>query len=105
MPFTFSDDVGTIVANRLLKKYKTLRALGNSYVSHITESQGKTIAFVMFRGSYQNQYALGLYQQIVDKFPVVNDTNRKQVNNELDKAIQLANDNLPTEGKKPVAAQ
>jgi hypothetical protein len=100
MSFTIADDVGSITANRLLKKYKTLRVLGNSYISHITSSQGELFKFVMFRGNFINSFALDLYKNIVAKYPVINDNNRKQINIELDNAIKLANDNLPMENKQ-----
>lgn len=95
MPFTIADDVGSISTNRLLKKYKKLRVLGNSYIHHTTDSNGQTFKFVMFRGSFQNSHALGLYAAILEAFPVVSEQNRKVVNQELDSAIKLAEDNLP----------
>ena len=95
MPFSFADDVGSISANRLLKKYKKLRALGNSFIHHTTDSQGQVFKFVMFRGSFENKHALDLYSAILTAFPIVNDKNRKQVDKELDAAILLAEANLP----------
>ena len=95
MSFSFADDIGSLSANRLLKKYKKLRALGNSYISHITESSGETFKFVMFRNDFKNEHALNLYNNIVNTYPMVTDKNRKQVAKELDQAIQLAESNLP----------
>lgn len=95
MPFSFADDVGSISANRLIKKYKKLRALGNSYIHHTTDSQGKTFNFVMFTANFQNEFALCLYNKFLEKYPVVNDANRKGVDKELDNLIRIAEENLP----------
>jgi hypothetical protein len=101
MPFTIADDVSSISANKLIKKYQTLKKLCHSAISHVTgaEINGKreVISFVIMTGSIHNKHAIGLYNTIVENFPIVNDANRKQVIKELDAAIELANKLLPME--------
>lgn len=101
MPFTIADDVSSLSHNKLIKKYQKLKSLCHSAISHVTNSvvAGKTepIAFVIMTGSIHNKHAQALYSAIVDKFPIVNDANRKQVIKELDAAIADAEKNLPLE--------
>lgn len=97
MPFSFADDIGSISAKRLLKKYKQLRVLGNSFIHHTTEANGEIYRFVMFRGNFVNTFALKLYDSIVHKYPLVTESIRKDVSKELDAAIKLAEENLPVD--------
>lgn len=97
MTFTIADDVSSICANRLLKKYKKLKVLTMSAISHITNSQGEDYRFVIMRGDIHNPYASELYKSILILYPEVNENNRKKLSIELDKAISLAENNLPME--------
>lgn len=97
MTFTIADDVSSICANRLLKKYKKLKSLTMSAISHITNSQGEDYRFVIMRGNIHNPYASELYKSILILYPEINESNRKKLNIELDKAISLAENNLPME--------
>ena len=97
MPFTIDNTVGPRVKKALLKKYKDLAVAKTSAASHITNANNETYQFVVNTSGIHNQFATDLYEKIVNKFPIVTNDNRKEVEKELDEAIKLAYANLPTE--------
>lgn len=95
--FTIDNTVGPRVKNALLKKYKGLAIAKTSAVSHITNANNETYKFVTSAAGIHNQFATDLYNKILEKFPVVTNANRKEVEKELEEATKLAFANLPNE--------
>lgn len=97
MSFTIDTAVGPRVKKALLKKYQDLAKVQNTAMSHITNANGEVFKFVIFSIVVHNQFAVDLYNGIKNKFPVVTNENRKQVEKELDEATKTAYANLPSE--------
>lgn len=97
MSFTIDTAVGPRVKKALLKKYKDLAVAKTSAVSHITNANNETFKFVISAAGIHNQFATDIYNKILEKFPVVTNENRKEVEKELEEATKLAFANLPNE--------